>query len=48
MKTPYLDLMINELVSYSARRSLTISEQQKLNELQAIKKILKETKNENN
>lgn len=40
MKTPHLDLMINELVAISAKRSLTISEQQKLNELQAIKKIL--------
>ena len=44
MKTPYLDLMIDYLVVVSAKRSLTISEQQKLNELQAIKKILKETK----
>lgn len=42
MKTPYLDLMIDYLVVVSAKRSLTISEQQKLNELQAIKKILKE------
>ena len=41
MKTPYLDLMIDELIVISVRRSLTISEQQKLKELQVIKKILK-------
>lgn len=40
MKTPYLDLMINKLIVTSVRRPLTISEQQKLKELQAIKKIL--------
>ena len=41
MKKPYLDLMIDELIVISVRRPLTISEQQKLKELQAIKKILK-------
>jgi len=40
MKTPYLDLMINKLIVTSVRRPLTISEQQKLKEFQAIKKIL--------
>jgi len=40
MRTPYLDLMIEQLIVISIRRALTISEQQKLKELQAIKKIL--------
>lgn len=40
MKTPYLDLMIDSLIVISVKRPLTISEQQKLKELQTIKKIL--------
>lgn len=40
MKTPYLDLMIEQLIVISVRRALTISEQLKLEELQAIKKII--------
>lgn len=40
MKTPHLDLMIEQLIVISVRRALTISEQLKLEELQAIKKII--------
>ena len=40
MKTPYLDLMIEQLIVISVKRALTISEQLKLEELQAIKKII--------
>lgn len=46
MKTPHLDLMIEQLIVISLRRALTISEQLKLEELQAIKKILQGGNNE--